>query len=148
MIPLYGTTPRSVYMYVGEGCYTRVIFNGKLDFGKLTAINFKEYQSKYKLTGTEEIYLKYKEWFEYLRKDYDKFKVIWNLNINDNYYGTHKHGDLYDTTVNKHPFTWNLVCHHLGSYRRYGYRIQDDSWKLGVKGLNVQEFRKLKKLYE
>ena len=152
MIELYKYR-RQVFMYIDQDCYTRVLLNENIEFGKLTAQCFKSLQSddKYygsqKLTSNDYLYLKFKDWFLYLEKNKHKFQIIWNISGEDRY-DKHKQGELYKKDLNKPHEPWNLVCHHLGYYRRSGSRSYNDGFKLGVKGLNVEVFRKLKKHYD
>lgn len=149
MIPdnfeLYGTR-NQLFLYIDQDCYTRVLCNDKIEFGKLTAIPFKKHHLP--ISTNSDLYVKYKEWFEYLKENYYKFRIIWNISGKEDEYYKYKQGELYIKNINKSTEPWDLVCHHLGSYRRYGYRSYNDSFKLGVAGLNVNIFRKLKKMYD
>ena len=111
--------------------------DGRIVFGKLT-MSVKNSLSKaevLKLFKVDEEYL------QYFIDNYHKFQIIWNVN-----YENHKIGDIY---LPEHSgiytgYPWNFVCHHIGYYRRSGGRAINDSWKLGVKGLNSQIFNNFK----
>ncbi len=103
--------------------------NGTKTFGKLTgSVNSKACFDK------ETALKKYnvsEEYLDYFEKNYSKFRLMWNVDHKD-----HKIGDLYINDPSIPGDSWNLVCHHIGRYRRYKKRAIGDSWKLAVAGLN------------
>ena len=132
---------KGLFLLLPNGFAVKILErNGAKTFGKLTmSVNPNDVFDK-------EVALKKfkvsKEYLEYFEQNYNKFRIIWNVEYNG-----HKVGDphIYDESE------WfgtrvNLVCHHISHYRRYGYRAKDDAWKLGVAGLDPQKFRSLSTL--
>lgn len=129
---------KGLYLLLNNGIAVKILEqDGRIVFGKLT-MNVKNSLSKaevLKLFKVDEEYL------QYFIDNYHKFQIIWNVN-----YEKHKIGDIY---LPEHSgiytgYPWNFVCHHIGYYRRSGGRAINDSWKLGVKGLNSQIFNNFK----
>ena len=113
--------------------YVRVINNNEPDFGKLTA-SFKP-DTGLTLSQIMELYPHLnKSYLNFIQNQHSRLRVIWNCE-----YEGHKIGELF-TDESKYGYPYNLVCHHIGRYRRIGYRAIDDAWKLGIAGLNCQEF--------
>lgn len=129
---------KGLFLLLSNGFAVKILeSNGDKTFGKLTlSVNPKDAFSKE--IALQEFNVS-KEYLEYFEKNYNKFRIIWNVEYNG-----HKIGEPYVYDNSKHGYPWNLICHHIGYYRRYGRRAIEDSWKLAVAGLNPQKFKKVK----
>jgi len=129
---------KGLYLLLNNGFAVKILEqDGRIVFGKLT-MSIKNSLSK---NEALKLFKVNEEYLQYFIDNYNKFQVIWNVNYNG-----HKIGDVYlpEHSGTYPGYPWNFVCHHIGYYRRHGERAIDDSWKLGVKGLNCQIFNKFK----
>jgi hypothetical protein len=128
---------KGLFLLLPNGFAVKILErNGTKTFGKLTlSVRYDKIYNKETLPKKFKVS---KEYLEYFEKNYNKFRIIWNVDA----YG-HKIGEPYIYDNSKPGYPWNLVCHHIGYYRRYGRRAEEDAWKLAVAGLNPQIFKSL-----
>jgi hypothetical protein len=131
----YKTGYKGIFVNI-NGFGIRCLTSQKIpDWGKLTGCSSGTF-----VTYTDLIneFPEHKEYFDFIVSNYLKIRLIWNTD-----WESYKRGDLYND-----GFDWNLVCHHISYYRRSGFRSYEDSWKLGVAGLNTQLFKKYRKYFK